>query len=156
MNWIRLLVATLGVAAFGLAAAIVLVPGAGSVLPVDAAVAALGYDYLLAALLGVVAFVVTLLLLALRAVGGVDQATPPDPGGIETVPRFGADVDAVVEDGLGIRARLFGDGGEQVRGRVRETAEHTAARVRNCDRSETRSTLIRDGPRGPGALLSAS
>ena len=138
MNWRRLLVAALGIGVFGLAAVVVLVPGAESLLPVDAAVEALGLDYLLVAILGVVAVLVTLLILAMRALGGQDQATPPDPESIETVPRFGADVDAVVEDGLGLRNRLLGDGGEAVRERFRETAVRTVARVDNCDHASAR------------------
>ena len=138
MNWGRLLVAALGVAAFGVAAAAALVPGVASMLPVDAAVAALGLDYLLVAVLGVVALVVTLLVLALRAVGGQDQADPPAPESIETVPRLGADVDAVLEDGLGLRRRVLGDGGEPVRERFRETAVRTVARVENCEHAEAR------------------
>lgn len=143
MNWLRLLVAALGVAAFGVAAVVVLVPGAGSILPADAAVEALGYDYLLVALVGVVAFVVTLVVVALRAAGGLDRATPPDPEGIETVPRLGADVDAIVEDGLGLRERLFGDGGEQVRERIRETAVRTVSRVEHCDHAAARRRVDR-------------
>lgn len=138
MNWRRLLVAGIGVVAFVLAVAMVVVPGAESVLPVDAAVEALGYDYLLVALLGVVALVVTLLVLALRAIDGQDQATPPDPEGIETVPRFGADVDEVIEAGLGLRTRFLGDGGEAVRDRFRETAVRTVARVENCTHADAR------------------
>ena len=138
MSWGRNLVAALGVTTFGLAAAVLLVPGAASVVPVDAAVAALGLDYLLVAVLGVVALVVTLLVLGLRAVGGLEQAEPPDPEGIETVPRLGADVDALLEDGLGLRRRLLEDGGEPIRERFRETAVRTVARVENCEHAEAR------------------
>lgn len=138
MNWTRLAIAALGVAVFCAGAIVLLVPGAGGSLPVDAAVEVLGYDYLLVAVLGVVAFAVTLPVMALRAVGGLDQATPPDPEGIETVPRFGADVDAILEEGPGIRTRLLGDRGRAVRERFREAAVRTVARVERCDHAEAR------------------
>jgi len=138
VNWRRLLVALSGLAVFGAAVLVLVDPATAALVPVDGAVAALGFDYLLLAIVGVVALVVTLVVLALRAVGGLDQAEPPAPEEIATVPTFGADVDAVVEDGTGLRARLFGDERERVRERFRETAVATVMRVSNCSRAEAR------------------
>lgn len=138
MNPNRLPIVVAGLAAFAAAAAVVLVPGVGSSLPVDAAVEALGYDYLLVAVLGAVAFVATLPVMAARAVGGIDQAAPPEPEAIETVPPPGAAVDAIVEDGLGLRSRVFDDPVREVRDRVRESAVRAVARADGCSRAEAR------------------
>jgi hypothetical protein len=79
--------------------------------------------------------------MALRAVGGQDQATPPDPEDVRTAPVPGAEFDAVVDDGVGLRERLFGDGREQVRRRLRETATQTVMRRENCGRERARESV---------------
>lgn len=138
MNPNRLPIVVAGLAAFAAAAAVVLSPGVGSDLPVGTVVESLGNDYLLVAILGAVAFVATLPVMAARAVGGIDQATPPEPEVIDSVPPPGAAVDAIVEDGPGLRSRLFDDRTLEVRDRVRETAVRTVARADGCSRAEAR------------------
>lgn len=134
-------VVALGVLVFALALGVLLTPELGGAIPVDDAIDAAGSDYKLFAVFGAVALLVVLLVFLLRAVGGQDQATPPDPEDVRTAPVPGAEFDAVVDDGVGLRERLFGDTHERVRGRLRETATQTVMRRENCGREQARGRV---------------
>jgi hypothetical protein len=134
-------VVALGVLVFGLALGVLVTPELGASIPVGDAVDAAGSDYKLFVVFGVFAFLVVLVVLLLRVLGGQDQATPPDPEEVRTAPVAGAEFDAVVDGGLGLRERLFGDTREQVRSRLRETATQTVMRRENCGRETARETV---------------
>lgn len=133
--WSLLVVA--GLAVFGLALALAFVPELGSAVPVDAAVALLGSDYMVVAVLGALAAVALAALLVRRAATSVEQATPPAPEEVQAAPHLGAEFDDWLA-GLDLRARLTGDRHERVRERLRETAVHTVMRAEGCSREEAR------------------
>ncbi|SEP27999.1 hypothetical protein SAMN04487948_1326 [Halogranum amylolyticum] len=134
-------VVALGVLVFALALGVLVTPELGGSIPVGEAVDAAGSDYKLFVVFGAAALAVVFVVFALRAVGGQNQATPPDPEDIRTAPVPGAGFDAVLTDGVGLRERLFGDAHEQVRGRLRETATQTVMRRENCGRKTARESV---------------
>lgn len=134
----------LGILVFGGAMAVLFVPGLGEALPVEAAIEALGSDYLVVAGLAVLALVVLVVMLVARAVSSVDEAAPPEPEYVEYVPVLGAEFDDLVEDGLGLRATYFSDRPEEVREDLREQATRTLMRTRGTAREEARA-LVESG-----------
>ncbi|MFD1515754.1 DUF7269 family protein [Halomarina rubra] len=134
----------LGVLVFGGAMAVVLVPGLGEALPVDAAITALGSDYLVVAGLAVVALGVLVVMLVARAASSVDEAAPPEPEYVEYVPVLGAEFDDLVDDGLGVRETYFSDRPEEVREDLREQATRTLMRARGVAREDARA-LVESG-----------
>jgi hypothetical protein len=131
----------LGILVFGGALAVVLVPDLAMALPVDAAIDALGSDYLVVAGLGVVALVVLVVMLVARAASSVDEAAPPEPEYVERVPVLGAEFDQLVEDGLGLRATYFSEQPEEVREDLREQAIRTLIRKRALAREDARAMV---------------
>jgi hypothetical protein len=131
----------LGIAVFGGALAVVLSPGLGEPLPVEAAIDALGSDYLVVAGLGVLALAVLVVMLVARAASSVDEASSPDPEFVERVPVLGAEFDDLVENGLGVRATYFSDEPEAVREDLREKAIRTLVRTRGLDRETARDRV---------------
>lgn len=129
-------VIALGVAIFGFAIAAILAPDVGAGLPIASAVDRAGSDYQLVSLFGVFAFLVILAVMALRAIGGTHQATPPDPERIQTAPRPGSGFDAVVDDGIGFRERFFGDREERIKERLRRTAAQLVMERDSCGRED--------------------
>ena len=134
----------LGILVFGGALAVVLAPGLGEALPVEAAVEALGSDYLVVAGVGVAALVVLAVMLIARAASSVDEATAPEPEFVEQVPVLGAEFDDLVDHGLGVRATYFSDEPECVREDLREQAIRTLIRRRGVAREEARD-LVESG-----------
>ncbi|MWG33224.1 DUF7269 family protein [Halomarina oriensis] len=134
----------LGILVFGGALAVVLAPGLGEALPIEAAIDALGSDYLVVAGLGVVALGVLVVMLVARAASSVDEAAPPEPEYVERVPVLGAEFDDLVENGLGLRATYFSEEPERVRDELREQAIRTLIRKRALAREDARS-LVESG-----------
>lgn len=116
-----------GLAVFALALTVLLGSEFGSDLAA-AAVEAAGNDYVVLAAFGAFALLLVVLVAASRTLFGQDQAEPPDPEEVRSAPHPGDDFDRVVDDGLGLRTRLFGDGGEAVRERLRDHAVETVLR----------------------------
>lgn len=156
-----------GLAVFALALTVLLGSEFGDDLAA-AAVTAAGNDYLVLATFGALALLLVLVVAASRALFGQDQAEPPDPEEIRSAPHPGAGFDRVVDDGLGLRTRLFGDGGESVRERLRghaveavlrgesDVASREAARERVLDGSWTdddAAAAFLAGPAGPSPSL---
>lgn len=135
MKVLRWLLGALGVAAFAVAVGVVVSPTMADAVPLEGVVEALGNDYFLVAAFGALALALTLVAIAIRAVRGLDQATPPDPEDVQTAPRLGESFDDLVENGFGLRARLFGDEADRARDRVRSTAVTVHMRAANCSRS---------------------
>lgn len=135
MKLARATLGVLGIAVFGLAVITIFAPEAAAGVPVDDAVAALGNDYLLVGVFGVMGFAVVLGTVSVRSVRGIDQATPPSPEGIPTGPRPGESLDRLLERGPTLRERLFTDHREEVREQLRETAVRTLMRTSNCTRA---------------------
>ncbi|WP_158056002.1 DUF7269 family protein [Halorussus halophilus] len=142
MKFVRYALGLVGSAVALLAFASVL--GTPIPLPVDAAVSAVGNDYQFVVAFGIAAGVVVLGVLGQRTVEGVSQSTPPAPERVTSGPAPGAEYDQYAESGLSIRERLFGDGGEEVRAELRETAVKTTMRTEDCDR-ETAIERVESG-----------
>jgi hypothetical protein len=137
----RVAVAAVGV--LGLAAAIVLVAGgaAGDGRDASALVAAAGNDYLLAAGVAAVSLVVVAVVLGLRGVGGVDQATPPDPETVQDAPHPGVAFDRTVQDGSWLPFGGDADGRDAVRERLRRAAVRSVMHRDGCSREEARARV---------------
>lgn len=131
----------LGVLVFGAALGVFFVPNLGDAVPIDSAIEEAGSDYKLFTVFGAGALVVALVVFGLRAGGGQTQATPPNPETIRTAPAPGEQFDAVVEGGVGLRERLFGDRRETVRTRLGTAATRTVMRRENCGRETARSRV---------------
>lgn len=133
--------ATLGLLTFVFGVVVVLAPRRAEAVPAEAAAALAGSDYQLVAALAAVGLAASLVVLALRATGGVEQARPPDPEGVRRTPHPGAELDAVVDGGVGLRTRLFTDRVTRVRERLQEAAIGVLMRRRHCTREEARSLV---------------
>lgn len=144
MNWVRRLVLAAGALLAGLTLLVLTVPAVGNAVPLGTVVERLGGDYVFVAVFGAVAAVFLLVALAWRGVNGLDQAEPPTPEEVETVPRFGGDFDDLVGGRVGIRDRFFSDRPAAVRERVREAAVDAEIAATGCSRAEAR-TRVADG-----------
>lgn len=105
-----------------------------------ALVTLLGADYILVALVGIVAFLIVLAVLVPRLRGGVDQTTPPAVEGVHPVPCFGDEFDEYVSDS-GLRSVTHTERNDEVRTRLRELAITTLVRETNCTRAEARAQV---------------
>lgn len=117
MNAARGALAAAGSVALAAAGLLVLEPGLASAVPTDAAVAALGNDYLLVAAFGVAALALVAAVLGGRAVTDVAQATPPRPETVQRAPRFGSDFDETVDSKVGLRTSANRSAAKRRRGR---------------------------------------
>ena len=124
-----LLIAT-GVVVLAIGLLVAFVPELEGLLPVDRAIAALGSDYVVVAVVGLVAVALALLAVGVRRLGGVDEATPPEVESVPTASYPGESFDRVTG---GLAAR-FGDAGD-TRRRLRHSAVRAVARAENCSRS---------------------
>lgn len=131
----------LGILVFGVALGVLFAPSLGDAVPLDSAVEGAGSDYKLFTAFGAVALAVVFVVFGLRTVGGQTQATPPTPETVRTAPAPGDRFDALVDDGVGLRERLFGDTRERVRTRLSETATRAVMRRENCGREAARSRI---------------
>lgn len=140
MSWRGRLVAG-GLAAFAVALLVTFVPGGEAVVPVEPVVGVLGGDYLLVAVVGVLAVVAVLVLATRRASSRVDQATPPDPEGVQGAPPLGAAFDRRLEEPFELRSLVAGRPRSAVRERLREAATLAVARQDGATREAARRTV---------------
>lgn len=147
---LRGLLLLVGIAVFVLGLLAVFVPGVAAVLPVAAAVEALGSDYVVVAVVGVAAVGLSVLLVAVQAVRGIDESRPPVVESVETAPHPGRDLDR----SFGGLSGLTRSGA--ARSRLREAAVETVMRAEGCPRS-TAERRVREGSwtddRGAAAFL---
>lgn len=139
---LRAVLALLGGTILAVGAVAIARPSFSRGLPVEAVLGVLGNAYVLVAIFGGLAMFVVLAVLGARAIGGINQTSPPDPEGVHPVPRFGESFDAFVDD-AGIRAWLLEDRHEEVRTRLRESAIATVMREGNYTRSTARDRVDR-------------
>lgn len=135
----RILAAAVGVV--GLAAALVFVAapetaGAGSEL-----VELAGNDYVLAAAVAAVALAVVVAVLGQRSVGGIDQATPPDPETVQNAPRPGVEFDRAVERASWLPFAGDADRRAAVRERVRTAVVRSVMHREGVSRDEARTRV---------------
>lgn len=127
---IRAVLLLAGVAVFVVGLLAAFVPAVERALPVGAAIEALGSDYVLLAVVGGAAVGIAVLVLVVHAIGGRDEAEPPEVEGIESAPHPGRAVDRATEGRLGPAVP------DAVRRRLREAAVQAVARREACSRSE--------------------
>lgn len=114
-----LLLTGFGIFAVGLA--IVYVPGLERQVPVESMILLLGSDYFVVAAVGLVAVWIALLVLAVLAGRGIDEASLPVVESVESAPHPGQSIDS--------------DPSDDQRERLRETAVRTLVRTGHCTRS---------------------
>ncbi|WP_418284109.1 DUF7269 family protein [Halorubrum sp. DTA46] len=130
----RVLLLLVGVTTLGLGLLVVFDPETEDVLRVDAAIEALGSDYVVLAVLGLVAVGLALLLVAARRVRGVSEATPPAVEGVLTATYPGASFDRA---GGGRLSRFrFTRAATDRRDRLREAAVRATMRAEGCSRTD--------------------
>lgn len=139
----RFALGVIGIAVFLFGVGTVLAPSTAGALPVDAVIELLGSPYVFVAAFGVVAFVVVVGVMLARAIGGLDESSPPDPEDIYSVPRPGHQFDEFVDGGGSLGRRLFGSRHEDVRQRVEQTALTTLVRAGGLSRNEAETALAR-------------
>lgn len=127
-----------GLLVFAAGLLVVFVPGLEAVLPMAAAVEALGSDYVVVAVVGVTAVGLAVLVVAVQSVRGVDESRPPVVESVETAPHPGRDLD-----------RSFGGlstltSTDAVRSQLADLAVETLLRAEGCPRS-TAERRVREG-----------
>lgn len=141
MTRARSVAAGVGLAVFGVGAAAIFAPGVADLVPVSAAVAAAGNDYLLVvplAAAGVLACVGAVTLVAAR---GVTEATPPAPEGVPVGEQPGGDLDGLLAGRAGVTARLDSATRWRVHRRLRDAAVETVARADGCSTADARERV---------------
>lgn len=137
----RLLRGTLllvGTAVFLVGLLAVFVPGVEEVLPVAAAIEALGSDYVVVAVVGVAAVGISVLLVAVQSVRGIEESRPAVVESVETAPHPGSELDR----SFGGLSGLTSSGA--VSARLRDLAVETVMRAEGCPRS-TAERRVREG-----------
>jgi hypothetical protein len=124
-----LLLATGGVV-FCVGLAAVFVPETVRMLPVEAAVLALGSDYVVVAVVGLLAVGLSTLVIAARHVRGVQEANPPVVEGVQSASYPGTEFDRAAGSRPGVRGSASAD----CRARLREAAIHATMRTDGCPR----------------------
>lgn len=117
----------------------VLAPSGGAD-PLRAAVAVLGNDYVPVAILGALALLLGLTVVAVRGRTGLDQAAPPPPELIHPVARHGESIDAFLA-GRGIGGGPGTDSTEEIRSQLRAIAITTVMRSANCSQAEAQERV---------------
>ena len=130
----RVLLLLAGVTTLGLGLLVAFDPETEGLLRVDAAIEALGSDYVVLAVLGLLAVALALLLVAARLVRGVSEATPPAVEGVLTATYPGASFDRAGGGRLSRfrSARSTTDRRE----RLREAAIRATMRAEGCSRTD--------------------
>lgn len=136
-TWLRILLVLLGGAAFALGVLSVAAPAATGTGTLGQLVGLLGNDFVLVAVLALLAILIVVAVLAGRGVGGLDQATPPDPEDVYRVPKAGEPFDDLVSAG-GPLAWVEPDRHDEVRTRLRKAAVTAVMREANCTQVEAR------------------
>lgn len=113
---------------------------AGAAGSVRALVAFLGNDYVLVAIVGALALLLGLSVLAVRGKSGLDQAAPPPPEPIYPVPRHGESIDAFLA-GQDVGNSSGSDSPDEMRARLRTVAITTVMRAANCTQAEARERV---------------
>jgi len=123
-----------GVATLGVGLLVAFDPETEGVLRIDAAIEALGSDYVVLAVFGLLAVVLALLLVAAQRVRGVSEATPPAVEGVLTASYPGASFDHAG----GGRLRRFRStrSATDRRRRLREAAVRATMRAEGCSRTD--------------------
>lgn len=130
-----------GTVLFCLGLGILFVGGLASLVPVDWLVERLGHDYLVAALVGIVALGLALVVVVARSLYGFEQAAPPTTESVPAGRPLGAEIDHVVQEGLGPYEHLAGGPRVTVRERLRRTAVETVMRVDGCSAAAARASV---------------
>lgn len=136
---LRLGLAVLGGLVFALGVLTVIVPTTAAT-SLGALVALLGNDYLIVAVIGVVALAVVAVVLVATGRSGVNQTAPPAPEGVYPVPRFGEEIDAFLSKG-GFAHVAGSDPHEEIRSELRAVAVTTVMRDANCTREEAQQRI---------------
>jgi len=123
-----------GVATLGVGLLVAFDPEAEGVLRIDAAIEALGSDYVVLAVLGLLAVGLALLLVATRRVRGVSEATPPVVENVLTATYPGASFDRA--GGGRLRRFLSVRSSTDRRRRLREAAIRATMRAEGCSRTD--------------------
>lgn len=100
---VRSVLSALGIVVFGVGLLVALDPDTARLIPVEAAVLALGSDYVVVAALGLLAVGFSGLVVASRRVRGVDEVTPPAVEGVQSAARPGRAFDRSVGTGWLLR-----------------------------------------------------
>jgi len=130
----RVLLLLVGVATLGVGLLVAFDPETEGVLRIEAAIEALGSDYVVLAVFGLLAVVLALLLVAAQRVRGVSEATPPAVEGVLTASYPGASFDHAG----GGRLRRFRStrSATDRRRRLREAAVRATMRAEGCSRTD--------------------
>lgn len=131
---IRVLLLLVGVATLGVGLLVAFDPETEGVLRIDAAIEALGSDYVVLAALGLLAVGLALLLVAARRVRGVSEATPPAVEGVLTATHPGASFDRA--GGGRLSGFLSARSANDRRHRLREAAIRATMRAEGCSRTD--------------------
>lgn len=130
----RVLLLLVGITTLGVGLLVAFDPETEDVLRVDAAIEALGSDYVVLAALGLLAVGLALLLAAAQRVRGVSEATPPAVEGVLTASYPGASFDRAGDRRL-TRFRSTGSETDR-RHRLREAATKATMRAEGCSRTD--------------------
>lgn len=142
MRLTRVVLATAGTGLFAFAIAVLLV-GRGLLGPMRALVQSFQNGYVLVATVGVGALAIVLFVLLTRAVGGIDQAEPPDPETARTAPPPGTEFDERVGGGLDLGTLLSGERRDAVRTRLRRAAVTALQRETDVTAGTARTQVAR-------------
>lgn len=133
----RVRIALVGLAGVALAIGLVtlVAPVTAEYIPITPIMAVFEHDWVVVAVVGLVALVGVLGMVVARAVVGINQITPPNPEGFHRVPHDGAEFDEFLSTPE-VRSLLSTDRHRDVRSRLRAAAISTVMRESNCPRGE--------------------
>lgn len=131
-RYLRRALLSTGVAVIGLALVVAFVPGLEEYMPAEAAIEALGSDYVAVAIVGVAAVAFAALVVVVRRLGGVDEATPPP---VETVPSAAYPGESFDQSTENRRFGLVDRSSSVDRERLRQAAIRAVSHAENCPRS---------------------
>jgi len=137
----RLLALGVGTLLFALGVGIALSPTLAQTFSITSLVVAFGDDYLVAALVGGVAFLVAIAVLVRRSTQGFEQADPPTTEGVPTGTPLGEEIDRVIDGDLTPGDHLLGDVRTDVRRRLRTAAIETAMQTKGCSRANAAAMI---------------
>lgn len=129
---IRGLLLSTGVTVFAVGLLVVFRPEAGELLPVEPAVEALGSDYVVVAVVGLLAVGLSALVLAARRLRGVREASPPVVEGVQSATYPGERLDRPAGGLRGLRD--YSTGRRDRLERLRGAATQVTMRVDGCSR----------------------
>lgn len=138
---LRVVLAMVGAFVFLLGLLTVAQPAAAGA-SLQTAVVLLGNDYMVVAIIGVLALLIVLGLLVARGRTRIEQTTPPAPEDVHPVPRFGESFDAVVSGGEPpALATPDSQADRDLRDDLREIAIPTVMRAANCTQTEAHERI---------------